>query len=194
MRARKTIDKLNTLLRQELGDSPLSGKFQWRRAEDVFYLVKTRSFKTAAGIHVPKGMDKYTRVHWADRIGNVWMLVQWEAPQMSETEWVNTFGVAMPYPAKGTFVPTNVVLGFGVKPDDAITRIIIGSVKEQLNDDLNDHLALVQAQAEAAEAVNVLNLRDKFSDQIDRAEREPDGLIYSLPSAPTEVPTEVGVS
>ena len=178
----REIDKLNALLRKELGDCPMGGKFQWKRSEDVKYLAKSKSMTTASGIYIQGGAEKWMTSSFAEQLGPVWMLCQWKPPSCGASEWPTIFGQTLAYPANGNFMPTDVVLAEGVSPTMATTLELIGAIKQQLQDDVADHFARITAEAEIREQESASRLQNRFSDEYDAEDRKPEGLVYSLPN------------
>lgn len=180
----REIDKMNDLLRQELGSCELGGRFQWKLSQDVCYgFLQTRSFTTPTGMHMPAGVDKWTKMTYADRKGpNIWMLCKWTPPAMSETEWINKYGMELEYPAKGALAPTDVAMKPGVKPTMALTRDLVGMIREQMEEDYADHLARVTAEAESRDKENAARMQDAFENEYDAEDKRPENVIYSLPN------------
>ena len=128
--------------------------FQWAWAPDCCYYVRTPG--------APH--ESYTRRSWADRIGKVWMLVEWGAPPMSREVWWRSFNGQFPYPERGREIAhPETALPPGVKPDADTTQFYIRRINDQASksyartlNEINDGLEQDQ-----------LNTRKEFLDYAD---------------------------
>lgn len=98
------IDELNRRLGEGLGLVPGTSmpRFKWALSTDCFWY------------HREHLLANFERRCWADRLGKVWMLVQWQMPTyfdpssktsrvLTEADWWQSFNGLVPYPAKGEY-------------------------------------------------------------------------------------------
>lgn len=129
------VEILNRRLGEGLG-LVLGGsqpRFKWCKAEDCFYYLRE-------GIG-----ESFQRYCWADRIGKVWLLCQWDVPKffdprsgstriLNESDWWVTFKGAMPFPKNGEYrAQAETALAPGCMPTAELTANYIWAIDKQMS-------------------------------------------------------------
>jgi len=118
-----TVDQLNRRLGDALGRvrSGTMPRFCWKWAPDLPY--------------------------WSTRLGNVWVLCQWQRPGMSEAEWHSHFGGRFAYPRNGMYhAHEEAALPYRVFPTEALTDRYIRALDRQMSTSLIQQLCDVNQQ------------------------------------------------
>jgi hypothetical protein len=151
-----TTDQLNHRFGTALGFHGIESRFAWKFSADVPFFLRRGL------LH---GWERHT---WADRIGQRWMLCQLKAPEMSQTEWILSFGTR-PYPENGEYIPhAETALPPGMEPTVELTDGYIATIRKQME------------QAEFAGKENFAGRKDPTTElceaqaqkQVDDAEKE----------------------
>lgn len=134
------IKQLNRRLAEGLGIIGGQPRFAWQFAPEVFYFYR------------PETAVAFERHCWADQLGKVWMLCQWQEPKwidhnghtqkITPENWWATFHGEFPYPSRGAYnAHPETALAFGVEPTAENTAFYISGIREQMEKDHAAHLA-----------------------------------------------------
>lgn len=157
MQTNKEVQKLNALLKRELGEAPNGdAKFRWIFSEDLIREMVTGEFDYVCGcgvnvrVHsalcsqvVAPRVKTERRKLYRD-LNRQWVLCFWKAPPDRAT-WINAFGNASTYPSRGSYWAVSyngpiVRDGFkkyiSMKPDclptERITLAFVGAYRDGL--------------------------------------------------------------
>lgn len=136
----KQIQQLNRRLAEGLGTVGGQARFAWQFAPEVFYFYR------------PETALHFERHCWADQLGKVWMLCQWQQPQWTDHTgqthlitaegWYAAFKGEFPYPGRGSYAAhPETAIAVGTEPTAASTAFYIQTIREQMEKDFATHLA-----------------------------------------------------
>lgn len=112
------LNTLNKQLEHALGTNPHGEPlYRWRHTSEIFILLNTRG-----AVENIRKMDE-------DR----WVIEMWMPPRMSARDWENQFGHIAPYPRRGEYEITDIILGDGIEPTERVTQAVVGKVKAWRN-------------------------------------------------------------
>ena len=91
-----------------------------------------------------------TLPYWQARLGKVWVLCQWQRPNLTEAQWLKEFHGRYPYPASGMHhAQPETALPPGLAPNEALTQNYIWALDRQMSTSLVQQLCDVQNEVEA---------------------------------------------
>lgn len=136
----KHITQLNRRLAEGLGMIGGQARFEWRYSPDVFYFYR------------PETAVTFERHCWADQLGKVWMLCQWQEPKWTDhngaahkitaEDWQTSFKGEFPYPVRGAYnAHPETARTDGSVPTAESTAFYIQGIREQMEKDHATHLS-----------------------------------------------------
>lgn len=136
----KHIIQLNRRLAEGLGMIGGQARFEWRYSPDVFYFYR------------PETAVTFERHCWADQLGKVWMLCQWQEPQWTDhnghtqkitpENWYASLKGEFPYPARGAYkAHPETARPDGSLPTSEGTAFYIKTIRDQMEKDHATHLS-----------------------------------------------------
>lgn len=140
-----TTQSLNQRFGAALGcPNGIDPRFAWMHSSEVFYSTRGNL------------LHGWERHPWLTKLGDCWVLCQWRSPEMSETDWILTYGM-LPYPDKGRWTPfAETALPAGMEPTAELTDGYINGIRQQLE------------RAEFASKENYAGRKDPTTEQCER--------------------------
>jgi hypothetical protein len=131
----KHIDALNRRFAEALGfvQGTSQSRFKWALSTECFYYLRNH-----AG-------ESFTRYCWADRVGRVWLLTQWQVPTvfdpdtgvqrpLTEADWWKSFNGTIPFPKRGEYIAhAETALAPGHEPTAEHTAYYIQALDRQMS-------------------------------------------------------------
>ncbi len=108
-------------------------RFCWMKSTELFWYFRENA------------LENFQRQCWADRIGGVWVMAQWQVPTgfdaqtgqnypLTEENWYRMFRGTIPYPARGEYVAhPETQLAPGQEPTDELTANYIWALDKQMS-------------------------------------------------------------
>ncbi len=133
------IEQLNRRLAEGLGTLGGKPRFAWQYAPEVYYFFRPETALT------------FERHCWAEQLGAVWMLCQWQEPKWIDHQgqahkitpegWYASFRGEFPYPNGGAYnAHPETALPYGMQPTGEGTAFYIRAIQEQMEKDFDTHL------------------------------------------------------
>jgi hypothetical protein len=136
-----TIQQLNRRLGEALGyvRSGTEPRFCWKWAPSIPY--------------------------WSTRLGNVWVLCQWQRPGMTEADWTKQFRGRFPYPANGMHhAHPETALPPGEVPTAELTQNYIRALDQQMTQSFAQQLSAVNQEMSDDQERDYVEWVDKVQD------------------------------
>lgn len=141
------IEQLNRRLAEGLGTIGGQPRFAWRLASDLFYYFRPETALT------------FQRHCWADQLGKVWMLCQWNEPKwidhngqthkITPEAWFSAFRGEFPYPSRGNYnAHPETARTNGTPPTEEGTAFYISTLREQIEKDFATQLTESEGRQE----------------------------------------------
>lgn len=136
----KDIEQLNRRLSEGLGTVGGQPRFAWRFSPEVFYYFR------------PETAVNFERHCWADQLGKVWMLCQYQEAKwidhngqthkITRDGWFAAFHGEFPYPTNGSYnAHPETARTDGSPPTAEGTAFYISTLREQIEKDFDTQLA-----------------------------------------------------
>jgi hypothetical protein len=151
----RKLAELNELLGAELGRSVLgTGLYAWHFSEGWFHTYLSEKPEDREAVLLPSGVYSWERKKkvrkMCPELHDQWVLAKWFAPGSAE-EWSKHFGTRLPFPSRGYWIPTNVVLEPGVFPDMAVTQLVIGMIRRERENKYADYMNKTESAIDKAD-------------------------------------------
>lgn len=157
------LARLNRILGDSLGlnvhGDPI---YKWIWSRDLTFPLRSKE-KTVErnGIFVFEASYE-----WEPQVGvDCWLLAKWISPADSYDTWLSQFGSEVPFPAKGMYYTTDVMLKAGLEPNEAITYDSVGKVRTFRHLTLSQILEAQEAKMQRSEQRSDARIADFVADK-----------------------------
>jgi hypothetical protein len=161
MTLNKRVKELNKRFGNYFGFKYGRPQFAWMNSEDLKVPVPPGEYTTAAGvIYMTDKPEMARQIEGPPR----WLLVKLVEP-VSEREWSAQYG-RIPYPGRGYYVATDMILKVGAEPSDSLTDEMVGLIKTALSKTPQQHLEAAQKLYDDKQAESQRITNDTIEDAI----------------------------
>lgn len=139
------LKRLNRVLDDNLGRNPYGEpRYKWAHTRELMYpLARPDERRTNGGLYVTGEHYEMTRQIEEDR----WVVAVWE-PSPDEETWAAAFKGEVPWPRRGMYYVSDIMLRPGIEPNDQVTNDVLGKVKAKRALTFRDFLDHAEAKAE----------------------------------------------
>lgn len=163
------VEKLNDLLRQELGHPP----YAWKWSEDMTHWMRAIhddgtpkfDYKADRNTGLILAQPVYEPRNLCLNLENQWVLCRWMPPDLNEHQWSMVFGTSMQYPRNGRWIPCDPIhLDKGVNPTKSITWEVIYCFRRQREKTQADVINEAQEAIEKRDRNRYNHILDQIKD------------------------------